>query len=352
MNCQMQKLIFTNEVAEALAALVADMAPTGIFMLADSNTRHIAEEINTFDGKIITIPAGDDNKNLETLASVWKELSTGGATRRSLLINVGGGMVTDLGGFAAATFKRGIRFINVATSLLGAVDAAVGGKTGINFSHFKNEIGAFAPADAVIISTRFFKTLPTSELRSGFAEMLKHGLISSETTYRRLLAFDPCGSDLEGLLPLLEENVNVKRKIVEIDPRETGIRKALNLGHTAGHALESFAMERNRPIPHGFAVAHGLLIEMILSNILLGFPSAELHTMAMILRDVYSPAPAITCNDYDALLELMSHDKKNTSRNNINFTLLRAPGEPVIDSTADGDTIRTALDIYRDLLGL
>lgn len=348
----MQKLIFTNEVAEALGALVAEMAPSGIFMLADTNTRIIAGELNSFGAEIITIPAGDDNKNLETLATVWQALSTGGATRRSLLINVGGGMVTDLGGFAAASFKRGIRFINVATSLLGAVDAAVGGKTGINFLHFKNEIGAFAPADAVIISTRFFKTLPSSELRSGFAEMLKHGLISSEDAYRRLLAFDPCGSDLDALLPLLEENVNVKRNIVEIDPKETGIRKALNLGHTAGHALESLAMERNNPVPHGFAVAHGLLIEMILSHMLLGFPSAELHAMAMILRDVYVPMPAIGCNDYDALLELMRHDKKNLSRDHINFTLLRAPGEPVIDSTADSEAIRTALDIYRDLLGL
>lgn len=348
----MQKLIFTNEVVEALGAIVADMAPAGIFLLADTNTREIAEELNSFGGKIITIPSGDDNKNLETLAAVWKELSTGGATRRSLLINVGGGMVTDLGGFAAATFKRGIKFINVATSLLGAVDAAVGGKTGINFLHFKNEIGAFAPADAVIISTRYFKTLPPAELRSGFAEMLKHGLISSDAAYRRLLAFDPCSSNLADLLPLLEENVNVKRQIVEIDPKETGIRKALNLGHTAGHALESLAMERHRPIPHGFAVAHGLLIEMILSHILLGFPSAELHSMAMILREVYSAMPPISCKDYDALLELMSHDKKNASRSNINFTLLRAPGEPVIDSTADNDTIRTALDIYRDLLGL
>ncbi len=348
----MQKLIFTNEVAEALGLLVAEMAPAGIFMLADTNTRPIAEELNSFGAKIITIPAGDDNNNLETLSTVWTALSTGGATRRSLLINVGGGMVTDFGGFAAATFKRGIRFINVATSLLGAVDAAVGGKTGINFLHFKNEIGAFAPADAVIISTRFFTTLPPMELRSGFAEMLKHGLISSDSAYRRLLAFDPCASNLDDLLPLLEENVNVKRRIVEIDPKETGIRKALNLGHTAGHALESLAMERNNPVPHGYAVAHGLLIEMILSHMLLGFPSAELHSMAMILREVYCPMPAIGCSDYEALLELMRHDKKNLSADRINFTLLRSPGEPVIDSTADVDSIRTALDIYRDLLGL
>lgn len=346
----MQKLIFTNDVAPALDALIAELKPAGVFFLADSNTRPIADSLNSFGAKVIEIPPGDENKNLQTLASVWEVLSTCGATRRSLLINVGGGMVTDLGGFAAASFKRGIRFINVATTLLGAVDAAVGGKTGVNFLHFKNEIGAFAPADAVIISTRYFATLPSAELRSGFAEMLKHGLISSEEAYRRLLVFDIADADLDALLPLLEENVKVKEHIVEIDPREQGIRKALNLGHTAGHAFESLAMERRRPIPHGFAVAHGLLVEMVLSNLLLGFPSAELHPVAALLREAYAMAP-IACGDYDALIELMRHDKKNPNRQAINFTLLRRPGEPVIDSTVNADTIRAALDIYRELLG-
>ncbi|MBD5414921.1 MAG: 3-dehydroquinate synthase [Bacteroides sp.] len=347
----MQKLIFTNEVDRALANLIEEMKPAGVFFIADSNTRPIADGLNRFGATVIEIAAGDDNKNLTTLSAVWETLSTSGATRRSLLVNIGGGMVTDLGGFAAATFKRGIRFINVATTLLGAVDAAVGGKTGVNFLHFKNEIGAFAPADAVIISTRFFATLPSAELRSGFAEMLKHGLISSQETYRRLLAFDIARADLDALLPLLEENVNVKRTIVELDPREQGIRKALNLGHTAGHAFESLAMERQRPIPHGFAVAHGLLVEMVLSNLLLGFPSEELHRVAALLREAYAPAPLLSCSDYDALVELMRHDKKNASRQQINFTLLRHPGEPVIDSTVNAETIRGALDIYRDLLG-
>lgn len=346
----MQKLIFTNEVGQALAGLVGELKPASVFFLSDTNTRPIAEELNRFGAKVIEIPAGDENKNLQTLASVWEALSTSGATRRSLLVNVGGGMVTDLGGFAAACFKRGIRFVNVATSLLGAVDAAVGGKTGVNFMHFKNEIGAFAPADAVIISTRYFATLPPAELRSGFAEMLKHGLISGEQTYRRLLGFDIEEADLDALLPLLEQNVRVKEHIVEIDPREKGIRKALNLGHTAGHAFESLAMERQRPVPHGFAVAHGLLVEMVLSNLLLGFPSAELHGVAELLRRAYAMEP-IGCGDYDALIELMRHDKKNLNRQTINFTLLSRPGEPVIDSTADADTIRAALDIYRDLLG-
>lgn len=346
----MQTLVFTNSVAEALGEQVEALKPASVFFFADANTAPIARELNSLDAKVITIPAGDDNKNLKSLSSVWETLSTSGATRRSLLINVGGGMVTDLGGFAAASFKRGIRFINVPTTLLGAVDAAVGGKTGINFLHFKNEIGAFAPAEAVVISTRFFATLPPAELRSGFAEMLKHGLISSDETYRRLLGFD--FSELSDLLPLLQESVMVKKRIVAEDPREQGIRKALNLGHTAGHALESYALENGRPIPHGFAVAHGLLIEAILSNILLGFPSAELHSLAMLLREEYAAVPAIGCKDYDNLLALMRHDKKNLTADNINFTLLKRPGEPLIDQTVEAETIRTALDIYRDLLGI
>lgn len=343
----MQKLIFSNNVREELDALVSAFAPNKVFILTDTNTRPIAEELG-FDRPIV-IPAGDENKTLESLSTVWEALSFGGATRRSLLVNIGGGMVTDLGGFAAATFKRGIRFINVPTTLLGAVDAAVGGKTGINFHHFKNELGAFAPADAVVISTRFFATLPPAELRSGFAEMLKHGLISSDETYRRLLDFDIVDADLEALLPLLRENVQVKERIVEEDPREQGLRKALNLGHTAGHALESMSMERGHHVPHGYAVAHGLLVEMILSHMLKGFPSEELYPYAALLKEAYSDFPAITCGDYPQLLELMSHDKKNTSPDAINFTLLRAPGQPLLDCIASPDDIRTALDLYRDL---
>lgn len=348
----MQQLIFTNSVAPALESLIAALKPSGIYILTDENTRPIGEELNAFGATVITIPAGDEHKNLQSLQSVWQVLSTGGATRKSLLINVGGGMVTDLGGFAAATFKRGIRFINVPTTLLGAVDAAVGGKTGINFLHFKNELGAFCPADAVVISTRYFSTLPAAELRSGFAEMLKHGLISSAEVYRRLLDFDITRADLDALLPLLEENVEVKRRIVEQDPREQGIRRALNLGHTAGHALESLALERNTPVPHGFAVAHGLLIEMTLSHLLTGFPSAELYPMAALLKSAYAPALPIGCEDYPLLLNLMSHDKKNSSPDAINFTLLAAPGSPLIDRVASPDDIRTALDLYRDLIGL
>lgn len=346
----MQKLIFTNEVADALTAEIAALNPDRVFALTDHNTEFIGRELLP-SASLISIAPGDENKNLESLAEVWSALSNGAATRRSLLVNIGGGVVTDLGGFAAASFKRGIRFINVPTTLLAAVDAAVGGKTGINFLHFKNEVGAFCEADAVIISTRFFASLPPRELRSGFAEMLKHGLISSAEAYNRLMEFDITRANLEALLPLLEENVEVKRSIVARDPREQGIRRALNLGHTAGHAFESLALERNNPLPHGYAVAHGLLVEMIISHLTLKFPSGELYRYASLLKEVFSPVSPISCKDYPRLLELMSHDKKNHRAGEINFTLLEAPGCPVIDRIIDRKTIEAALDLYLDLTG-
>lgn len=342
----MQQLIFTNQVREALTGLLDSMPHDKTFWLADTNTATIARSLT--EDAVITIGAGDENKNLSTLAEVWEALSLGGATRRSILVNVGGGMVTDLGGFAAACFKRGIRFINVPTTILGSVDAATGGKTGINFLHFKNEIGAFREAEAVIISSRWFCSLPQEEYLSGFAEMLKHGLISSRETYTRLLGFELT----HDLLPLVEESVNVKRKVVEQDPHEEGLRKSLNLGHTIGHAFESHALNQGTPVPHGVAVAHGLLVEMILSHMLVGFPSADLYAYAAFLREKYNALPHLTCNDYPALLELMKHDKKNPSADHINFTLLQSVGTPVIDRTATPDQITEALDIYRDLLGL
>lgn len=352
-----QKLIFTNNVAQAIDTLAETISSPKVFVLVDVNTQQLVlPELKSTsetiaNATVITINAGDVNKNLDTLAYIWKQLCDNGATRKSLLINLGGGVVTDIGAFAGATFKRGIRFLNVPTTLLAAVDAAVGGKTGINFNGFKNEIGAFREADAVIISTTFFKTLPHEELLSGYAEMIKHGLISDKTCYNRLLAYDISSSnDHEHLLQLLEESVNVKRHIVEKDPTEKGIRRALNLGHTAGHAFESLAMKRNAPIPHGYAVAWGLVVEAVLSHLQLKFPSDELHRLARYISNNYG-AINITCDDYPELLNLMHHDKKNDSTE-INFTLLTDVGSVHIDCTASEEEIKTALDIFRDLLGI
>lgn len=347
-----QELIFTNDVDAALARIIADADTRGgLFVVADETTaRLVLPSLPSLaDARLITIAAGDENKTVEALAAVWQALSDARATRHALVVNLGGGMVTDLGGFAASTFKRGVPFVNVPTTLLGAVDAAVGGKTGVNLGNLKNEVGVFNEARSVIISTCFFSTLPREELLSGYGEMLKHGLLRSAGEWRRLLAHDILGDDPEALLGLLEESVMVKRDVVLQDPTEQGIRRALNLGHTAGHAFETLAMNRRRPIPHGYAVAFGLLVSLILSHMLLGFPSDEIQRLAAYLKANYGTYP-LDCRDYAELFALMSHDKKNVSPDRLAFTLLRAPGDVAIDQSVTPDDLTAALDIFRDLL--
>lgn len=346
-----QKIIFTNNVNDAVKSILDDMDYNKLFVLTDVNTRHYVMPIfcetlvNAID---ITIQAGDTNKNMESLAHVWKTLGENGATRRSVLINLGGGMVTDLGGFAASTFKRGIKFINIPTTLLSSVDAAVGGKTGINFNGLKNEVGVFNEADAVLISTRPLATLPIDEVKSGFAEMLKHGLLSNKDTFNKLLDYEFNHFHNEHLLSLLEESVNVKRDIVRQDPHEKGLRRALNLGHTVGHAFESLAMKRQSPIPHGYAVAWGMIVELVLSHMMLKFDSNTLHRYSQFVYDNYG-AFHISCDDYPELLSLMTHDKKSNN-GEMNFSLLRDIGNIEINCIASENDVKAALDIYRDLV--
>lgn len=352
-----QTVIFDNHVGARIDALARDMKPAGIFVLTDSNTFNCALPILRADSEAVAdamaimVPEGDVNKNAEELQRIWAQLSNGGATRESLLINLGGGMITDLGGFAASTFKRGIRFINVPTTLLGAVDAAVGGKTGINFNGLKNEVGAFAEAQAVVVSTLFFNTLSTQQLLSGYAEMIKHGLLDDMSTFSELIGYDISNSpaDSERLLALVQKSVGVKQAVVAADPKEAGLRKALNLGHTVAHAIESFAIGRRKsPVPHGYAVAWGLVVDLVLSHVQLGFPSATMHALAAYVKENYGYYD-IECKDYPALIDYMRHDKKNASPDAINFTLLKAVGEPQINFTADVEMVKAALDIYRDL---
>lgn len=350
-----QTVIYTNEVAERLTEILDGIDPVGVFVIADSNTEPIARRLidrveRLSADKLVVIPAGDDRKTVESLAAVWEAMSRGGVTRRWAAVNVGGGMVTDLGGFAAATFKRGIPFVNVPTTLLGAVDAAVGGKTGINFCGLKNEVGCFREAEAVVISTDFFRTLPRAELLSGYAEMLKHALLKGDKALQRALAFDFDHVDYDQLLPLLEESVEVKRGVVAEDPLEKGLRKALNLGHTAAHAFEALAMDRGgRPVAHGHAVAWGLVVALTLSHIRLEFPTARLRAVAGFVERNY-PKPDITCDDYPRLLEFMAHDKKNADPEHIAFTLLRNPGDIALGQVVAADQIEIALDLTRDLL--
>lgn len=351
-----QRLVFTDTPSTAVDSLLAGEAPKGkIYILADTVTAQkclpLLKGAETIaEAETIVVANGDANKSLESLASIWTSLSASGATRSALLINLGGGMITDLGGFAAATFKRGIRCINIPTTLLGAVDAAVGGKTGINFAGLKNEVGCFRAAEAVVISPAFYSTLPATELLSGYGEVLKHALIDSPEALAQALSIAPAEATPDEIAPILQTSVQVKRRIVEEDPFEHGIRRALNLGHTAAHAFESLALQKGSQIPHGIAVAHGLVVDLVLSHLALGFDSKWLHSVAGFVKEYY-PAPTFGCKDYPALIAFMRHDKKNASADSINFTLLAAPGDIRIDCIRSPKEIETALDIARDLLG-
>ena len=352
----MQRIIKSTNLITDIEKTVSGIKHDKLFVLTDEHTANLCFPILEPFAAIknasrIVIPANDTNKTLENLAHIWKHLTQNGATRHSLLINLGGGMITDIGGFAAATFKRGITYVNIPTTLLGAVDAAVGGKTGINFEGFKNEIGAFYPAECVLISSRFFHTLGREDILSGFSEMLKHALISAEEEWERLLAFDAGNIDYEWLTDAVFRSVSIKEGIVEKDPFESHIRKALNLGHTVGHAFESFALETARPVLHGYAVAWGLIAELYLSHRMCGFPKEELQKTVRFIHRNYG-AFALDCDDYEHLYDIMKHDKKNASASSVNFTLLSGIGKIQINQVAGKDLIFQSLDFYRDSVGL
>ena len=349
----MQEVLISDCLEKDLTHAIAVCAPDKLFVLTDeTTTTHCWPKIQQFDcmkgAVVISIPSTDTHKDIATLSRVWETLGTNGGTRRSCLINLGGGMVTDLGGFAAATFKRGINFINIPTTLLAMVDAAVGGKTGVNFNGLKNEIGVFRDARFVILNTAFLNTLDDRNTRSGYAEMLKHGLISNEEMWGELLNFDLEEPDWGRLQQMVAQSVKVKEEVVVKDPHEQGLRKALNLGHTVGHAFESMALHKGQPILHGYAVAFGLVCELYLSTFKTNFPTNKMRQTVQFIRNYYGIF-ALSCNDYDSLIELMQHDQKNTSTNII-FTLLEDIGKPIINQTATKDEIKEALDFFRETM--
>ena len=350
----MQQIIKSNSIADDLTAVLNSTNYDKLFVLTDENTNRlcyplVSSILAILKAKRVVVAANDFNKSLENLTHVWTSLTINDATRHSLLINLGGGMITDLGGFAAATFKRGIAYINIPTTLLGAVDASVGGKTGINFGGYKNEIGAFHAPLHTIISTEFFKTLTQRDILSGYAEMIKHALLESDETWKETLNFNLQEIDYTLLNDLIIESVLIKQRIVEQDPYEKNIRKALNLGHTIGHALESFALENNKPVPHGYAVAWGLVAELYLSHKICGFPKETLNKANKFIRQHYDTF-AFTKKDYDTLYKYMIHDKKNVG-DTINFTLLSDIGEIEINQTADRGMIEEALGYLMKVSG-
>ena len=345
-----QRVIISTHLESELVTALAECEHDKLFVLTDTTTQELCLPVikNFYSLKhiqVITIPASDSHKDIESLMMVWKGLQEGGASRHSCMINLGGGMVTDLGGFAASTFKRGINFINIPTTLLAMVDASVGGKTGINFGGLKNEVGVFNDSKYVILDTEFLKTLDAENICSGYAEMLKHGLISDEKMWAELVGFDLAHPDLQQLQRMVGDSVAVKERIVEQDPHEHGIRKALNLGHTFGHAFESWALKR-KPVLHGYAVAFGLIPELYLSVMKTGFPTEKMRQTVNFIKEYYGSLP-ITCDDYDELIELMRHDKKNQD-GIINFTLLGGIGDIRINQSATIDEIKEAFDFFRE----
>ena len=345
-----QRVIISRHLKTKLAEAIAECEHDRIFVLVDETTNKLCwtlvkDYLCLKDAQTIIIGATDRRKNLDTLVYVWESLQQGKATRHSLLINLGGGMVTDLGGFAASTYKRGINFINIPTTLLAMVDASVGGKTGINFGGLKNEIGVFNDAEFVLLDTNWLQTLDEENIRSGYAEMLKHGLIADETMWAELINFNIAQPNLHQLAFMLDKSVRIKERIVAEDPHEKGIRKALNLGHTFGHAFESWAMKR-QPILHGYAVAFGLIAELYLATTQTDFPTERMRQTVNFIRAYYGSLP-ITCNDYPELIELMHHDKKNRG-NEINVTLLGGIGDIRINQTITENDIKEALDFFRE----
>uniref|UniRef100_A0AB33ISE7 3-dehydroquinate synthase n=1 Tax=Prevotella sp. GTC17254 TaxID=3236794 RepID=A0AB33ISE7_9BACT len=351
-----QSIIISEHLEQELAVAISECEHDKLFILFDETTHRtcwpiLQHYVGLRTAHPIIIQATDTHKDIAALAHVWEELGQHGATRHSCLINVGGGMVTDLGGFAASTFKRGINFINVPTTLLAMVDASVGGKTGINFNGLKNEIGVFSDGRFVILDTVFLKTLDEMNLRSGYAEMLKHGLISNDMMWAQLLKFDLQQPDWQELKQMVGDSVKVKQHVVRQDPHEHGIRKALNLGHTFGHAFESFTLRRatqpdHMPLLHGYAVAFGLICELYLSCLKTAFPTDKMRQTVTFIRQNYGTL-LITCDDYAELIELMHHDKKNAA-DSINFTLLSDIGHIKINQTATDEEIKECLDFLRE----
>lgn len=346
----MQQIVYAQDLVSELGNIIGRKGrPDKVILLTDENTHRLCRPL--IDAALpeaheVVVGASDVHKTLDTLSEVWTKMQRCGATRHSLMVNLGGGMVTDLGGFAAATFKRGIRFVNVPTSLLAMVDAAVGGKTGINFGGLKNEIGSFADAETVVVSTDFLRTLDAENLCSGYAEMLKHALLSDQEMWLRHLDFKLSAPDFKILQHLVAESIDVKQRIVTEDPHEHGLRKALNLGHTVGHAFESLMLEQGRPVLHGYAVAWGMVCELFMSSADTNFPTDKMHATARFILEHYD-RPLFTCDDYDRLYELMLHDKKNVA-GCIHFSLLSDVGEVVLNHRVERDLINDAFDFLRE----
>jgi 3-dehydroquinate synthase len=295
---------------------------------------------------IIEIPAGESLKNLATCEVIWKELLKQHIDRNALLINLGGGVITDMGGFVALAYKRGIHFIQIPTTLLSMVDASAGGKTGIDFKGYKNAIGFFSEAEKVFIYPDFLKTLPDEELLSGYAEVVKHALISDADVWKKLQQQNPL--EIKDWLSVIQHSVSVKQNIVQHDYKEQGLRKVLNFGHTIGHAIESYSLKKKKPILHGHAVALGIVAESYLSMIKCNLPPGDFAEINSYLLQHYGKYCSVKLS-YKSLKKYLLNDKKN-SDGNIMFSLIEEIGKPVFNITCSEQDVKNALGHLKDLL--
>jgi len=338
-----------GEVAEAaFKQFLQNSNYSKVFLLVDENTRiHClktfkAKCLNDFDA-IFQIKAGEEYKTIQSCIKVWNFLSNWGGDRKSLLINLGGGVVTDLGGFVASTFKRGIDFINVPTSLLAMVDASVGGKTGVDLGILKNQVGTISAPKMVLVFPEFLSTLDARQTKSGFAEMLKHGLIADKDYWKVLRDVKPSKS-----YDYIQRSVQIKNEIVEQDPFEKNIRKKLNFGHTLGHAIESYFLDitERDSLLHGEAIAAGMILEGYLSHKLTGLSMVALEEIRKTILGHFKKIN-FSRQDISIILELLKHDKKN-SHGNINFVLLEAIGAAVMDISVHNQFFAEAFAYYKE----
>jgi len=343
---------FNNTCFNALNKHIEVHNFSKIFILVDENTHlhclpKLLEHLETDKTiEIIEIESGEINKTIDTCVGVWNTLSELDADKKSVMINIGGGVITDLGGFAACTFKRGMAYINIPTTLLSMVDASVGGKTGVDLGHLKNQIGIISNPDLVLIDTQFLDTLPKNQMRSGLAEMLKHGLITGEGYWNKFQDFSKLSlDDLDGLI---YESVIIKRNVVEEDPLEHGLRKTLNFGHTLGHAIESYFLSNpnKTALLHGEAIIIGMILATYISTELVGFPKESRDSIKTLFLSYYDKV-SIEEHDYPAIIELLKYDKKN-NHGNINFVLLEAIGTCKMDCLVDNKVIIEAFEFYNN----
>jgi 3-dehydroquinate synthase len=335
---------------------------SSVFVLVDENTKkyclpELKKNISHFQRiKIISIKSGEKNKNIRTCQHIWNELLKQNADRKSLLLNLGGGVISDIGGFCASTFKRGIDFINIPTTLLAQADASIGGKTGFDFAGLKNQIGTFAFPKAIFVFTSFLRTLSKRQLLSGFAEMIKMALIADKNYWKKLsqvninsLSSEIIRTDFRNLSevePLLEHCIKLKNEIVSKDPFEKGSRKILNFGHTIGHAFESISLKTKNPLLHGEAVAMGMICEAYLSHKYCGLSGKELDEIVSCLYSIFNKKHINTSTKN--LISKMKRDKKNTNEK-INFTLLSTIGKAKLNNFCTEEIIKESILFYNGL---